>query len=94
MPIYPDAAALASTAPQPRLQALPYDPTRTCFDGAQVALRKDFAAEDRARLTDPQRSGGLLTACAPAALDAVLAGFRCHGFAEAAVVARMPRPAP
>lgn len=58
-----------------------------------MALRKDFAAEDRARLTDAQRSGGLLTACAPAALDAVLAGFRRHDFAKATVVARMRRPA-
>ena len=43
-------------------------------------------AEDQALLTDPQTSGGLLVSCAPAALDAVLAIFRRHGFAQAAVV--------
>jgi selenide,water dikinase len=57
--------------------------------GAQVALPEGFAAEDRALLSDPQTSGGLLVACAPAALDAVLASFRRHGFADAAVVGRM-----
>jgi selenide, water dikinase len=41
---------------------------------------------ERALLTDPQTSGGLLVACAPDAVDAVLAVFRKEGFAEAAVV--------
>ncbi len=57
--------------------------------GADVALPADFAAEDRALLTDPQTSGGLLVACAPAALDAVLAVFARHGFDQAAVVGRI-----
>ncbi len=54
--------------------------------GADVVLLAGFAALDRALLTDPQTSGGLLVACAPAALDAVLACFARHGFDEAAVV--------
>jgi selenide,water dikinase len=54
--------------------------------GADVALPGDFAAEDRALLTDPQTSGGLLVSCAPQALDAVMAVFRRHGFGAAAVV--------
>ena len=54
--------------------------------GAEVEMPADFAAEDRALLTDPQTSGGLLVACTPAALDAVLAAFHRHGFGQAAVV--------
>ena len=54
--------------------------------GADVTLPSSFAAEDRALLTDPQTSGGLLVSCAPDALDEVLAIFQRHGFAGAAVV--------
>jgi selenide,water dikinase len=54
-----------------------------------VVLPAGFAAEDRALLTDPQTSGGLLVACDAAALDEVLATFRRHGFEQAAVVGRM-----
>ncbi|MDP4300720.1 selenide, water dikinase SelD [Leptothrix discophora] len=52
--------------------------------GTGVVLPSDFDPLDRALLTDPQTSGGLLVACAPAALDAVLATFRRHGFEAAA----------
>ncbi|PPE71634.1 selenide, water dikinase SelD [Caldimonas thermodepolymerans] len=54
--------------------------------GAQVQLPEGFAAEDRALLTDPQTSGGLLVSCAPDAVDQVLQTFRQHGFETAAVV--------
>jgi selenide,water dikinase len=57
--------------------------------GQDVALPADFAAEDRALLTDPQTSGGLLVSCEPAAVDAVLDIFRRHGFDAAAVVGRV-----
>jgi selenide,water dikinase len=57
--------------------------------GAEVALPASFADVDRALLTDPQTSGGLLVACAPGALDAVLAVFGRHGFDHAAVVGRI-----
>ena len=57
--------------------------------GADVVVPKSFAAEDQALLTDPQTSGGLLVACAPAALDEVMAIFKRHGFAQAAVVGRV-----
>ena len=57
--------------------------------GHDVALPAGFAAEDRALLTDPQTSGGLLVSCEPAAVDAVLATFRRHGFEAAAVVGRV-----
>jgi selenide,water dikinase len=57
--------------------------------GRDVVLPEGFAEEDRALLTDPQTSGGLLVSCEPAALDAVLATFRRHGFDRAAVVGRI-----
>lgn len=57
--------------------------------GADVLLPDAFAAEDRALLTDPQTSGGLLVACAPGSVDEVLAVFRRHGFEQAAVVGRV-----
>jgi len=57
--------------------------------GAEVVLPDGFAAEDRALLTDPQTSGGLLVACAPTALDAVMAVFHRHGFDGASVVGRV-----
>ena len=54
--------------------------------GGQVVLPADLAAEDRALLSDPQTSGGLLVSCDPAAVDEVLAIFRRHGFDAAAVI--------
>ena len=54
--------------------------------GRDVSLPADFAAEDKALLTDPQTSGGLLVSCERAALDAVLGTFRRHGFDAAAVI--------
>jgi selenide,water dikinase len=54
--------------------------------GAEVTLPTSFAAEDQALLTDPQTSGGLLVACEPAAVGAVLGVFHRHGFEAAAVV--------
>ena len=56
--------------------------------GRDVTLPADFAPEDQALLTDPQTSGGLLVACQPGEVDAVLATFRRHGFETAAVVGR------
>ncbi|HQC94557.1 MAG TPA: selenide, water dikinase SelD [Aquabacterium sp.] len=57
--------------------------------GADVVLPERLADVDRALLTDPQTSGGLLVACEPAALDDVLTSFRDHGFGDAAVVGRV-----
>ncbi|SNR50056.1 selenide, water dikinase SelD [Paracoccus sediminis] len=56
--------------------------------GSDVALPDSFADTDRALLTDPQTSGGLLIACAEDTVDSALAIFRDHGFAEAAVIGR------
>jgi selenide, water dikinase len=57
--------------------------------GADVVLPDGFAAEDRALVTDPQTSGGLLVSCTPGAVDAVLAVFHRHGFGRAAVVGQV-----
>lgn len=54
--------------------------------GAGVALPQGFGDAERALLTDPQTSGGLMVACAPDALEAVQAAFARHGFADAAVI--------
>jgi selenide,water dikinase len=52
----------------------------------EVALAGDLDDAHRALLTDPQTSGGLLVACAPDAVDEVLAVFRDEGFERAAVI--------
>ena len=54
--------------------------------GHDVSLPEGFPTEDRALLTDPQTSGGLLVSCAPSAREAVLDIFRRHGFEQAAIV--------
>jgi selenide,water dikinase len=57
--------------------------------GAQVVLPEAFSAVDQALLSDPQTSGGLLVSCAPDALEAVMAVFAQHGFAQAKVVGKV-----
>jgi selenide,water dikinase len=54
--------------------------------GEEVDLARGIDDAKRALLTDPQTSGGLLVACAPEAVQAVLAVFRSEGFAHAAVI--------
>jgi selenide, water dikinase len=54
--------------------------------GGQVRLPRDFPQTERALLTDPQTSGGLLVTCGPSALQAVLEVFARHGFAAATEV--------
>jgi selenide,water dikinase len=54
--------------------------------GAEVELPAGFGDVDRALLTDPQTSGGLLVSCERGAVDAVLGVFRQHGFEAAAVI--------
>ena len=48
--------------------------------GHEVALPAGFAREDKALLTDPQTSGGLLVSCDAAAVGAVIDVFHRHGF--------------
>jgi selenide,water dikinase len=58
---------------------------------ADVSLPTDFPEVDRALLTDPQTSGGLLVACARDAAAEVLALFERGGFAQARVVGEATR---
>jgi selenide,water dikinase len=62
--------------------------------GHEVELPRSFADWQRNLLTDPQTSGGLLVACAPAAADEVLALFRREGFAEAVCVGELVEGTP
>jgi selenide,water dikinase len=54
--------------------------------GSRVKLGATIGDTEKAILTDPQTSGGLLVACAPGAVDEVLEIFRADGFDRAAVV--------
>jgi selenide,water dikinase len=60
--------------------------------GAEVELPAGFADVDRALLTDPQTSGGLLVACEAASVPDVLALFRRHGFDDAAQIGEVLAP--
>ncbi|CAB5283456.1 selenophosphate synthetase [Burkholderia multivorans] len=57
--------------------------------GADVRIADTLPPVAQALLTDPQTSGGLLVACAPDAVDDVLACFRADGFDRAAVIGEM-----
>lgn len=54
--------------------------------GERVKLGESITDAQKALLTDPQTSGGLLVACAPQASETVLGVFRSEGFGEAAVI--------
>ena len=54
--------------------------------GSEVSVPRGFAPEDKALLSDPQTSGGLLVSCRPDTVDQVLEIFHTQGFADAAVV--------
>lgn len=57
--------------------------------GGEVHWPEGAADWQRALLTDPQTSGGLLVSCSEAAVPAVLAAFRAAGFGEAAEIGHM-----
>ncbi len=62
--------------------------------GKDVRLAAGITPQQQALLCDPQTSGGLLVACAPEAVDEVLAVFRAEGFAQAAVIGEMAEGTP
>jgi len=62
--------------------------------GHEVDLSDELSATQRALLTDPQTSGGLLVACDASAVDEVLALFLREGFEHAAVIGEMAAGAP
>jgi selenide, water dikinase len=57
--------------------------------GSDVDLAPGISAAQRALLTDPQTSGGLLVSVDPGKVDEVLALFAREGFGHAAVIGRM-----
>ncbi len=61
--------------------------------GDEVELAAEWAGDSadwqRALLSDPQTSGGLLVSCAAESVAAVLDVFARHGFPEAAVIGRL-----
>jgi selenide,water dikinase len=62
--------------------------------GSRVNLGAGIGEAEKALLTDPQTSGGLLVACSPSACDAVLGVFRSEGFDAAAVIGEVVEGAP
>jgi len=62
--------------------------------GADVRLPEGFSAIDKALLTDPQTSGGLLVSCDADVVDDVLAAFRRHGFDAAADIGEVVADGP
>lgn len=54
--------------------------------GDSVVIPASFAAEDRALLSDPQTSGGLMVSCKADAVDQVASIFTRHGFEAARVI--------
>lgn len=57
--------------------------------GKEVALGATITPAQKALLTDPQTSGGLLVACSPEATEEVLSIFQHEGFARASVIGEM-----
>ena len=62
--------------------------------GQFVTIDSRLGNDERALLTDPQTSGGLLVACDPAAAAEVLGIFRDQGFASACVIGEIVRGEP
>jgi selenide,water dikinase len=82
VPLLPDAAALAD------LGFVTGASNRNWASyGAEVD--GEFSATERALLTDPQTSGGLLVACSADAVDEVLRAFHADGLERAAVIGRV-----
>src|SRR5438477_12578776 len=54
--------------------------------GDEVTMASEFGEIERALLTDPQTSGGLLVACAPSEASTVLQIFHHGGFARTATI--------
>jgi selenide,water dikinase len=59
-----------------------------------VELASAIGAPERALLTDPQTSGGLLVACAPGRVPEILSLFHADGFTHASVIGTVAAGAP
>jgi selenide, water dikinase len=62
--------------------------------GSHVHLAAAVSEAERALLTDPQTSGGLLVACDRGCVDEVVGLFRSSGFDEVSVIGQMTAGAP
>jgi selenide,water dikinase len=63
-----------------------------CSD--EVTLAASVGSAERALLTDPQTSGGLLVACTPASTKSVLDVFAAEGFEHAKLIGEITEGAP
>jgi selenide,water dikinase len=88
IPLFPGAADLAGAG------IVTGASTRNWSSYGRQVDPAEHADVERALLTDPQTSGGLLVACAPDAVDAVLEVFRTEGHDSAAVIGEVTRGAP
>lgn len=57
--------------------------------GNAVSLPSDFTAAQKALLSDPQTSGGLLVSCSPDSVQEVMEIFKAHGFTNASMIGKM-----
>lgn len=88
VPLLGDARALASTG------FVTGGSARNWKGYGSLVDLTTYGAIEQAILTDPQTSGGLLVACAPEAVDDVLACFRREGFQRAAVIGKIDAGTP
>jgi selenide,water dikinase len=82
LPLLPDATALADLG-------LVTGASNRNWASYGAEVDGEFNATERALLTDPQTSGGLLVACSPDAVDNVLRAFRTDGFDRATVIGKI-----
>jgi selenide,water dikinase len=88
VPLLTDARALASTG------FVTGGSARNWKGYGSLVDLTTHGAVEQAILTDPQTSGGLLVACAPENVDAVLDCFRREGFQRAAVIGEIESGSP
>jgi selenide,water dikinase len=82
LPLLPNALDYAPKAASPALRAQ----LGELWRARRTLPKKQFGDLERALLTDPQTSGGLLVACAPEVVTEVLAIFLQEGFDHATVI--------
>jgi selenide,water dikinase len=89
IPIFAGARALVGGGTKTGASGRNWESVKSLVDAPT-----DWNAAMRDTLTDPQTNGGLLVACAPDAVDAVLGVFKRRGHEHAAVVGRIEGGAP
>ncbi len=89
VPVLPTAAKLAPQGVGPGAIERNWDSY-----GAEVRLEAGLPTWAQRLLCDPQTSGGLLAACAPASVTQVLDTFHNAGFASATVIGRLDEGTP